>query len=118
MTRRTAGQPFVGPAGRLLVKAIDEAGIDRAVRIARTPSSISGSPRPYTEAPHRSDAGHAAHHGVPAVARRGNRPVGPEVIVCLGATATKALLGSAIRVTKDRGDSWNGRPAWDRASSS
>jgi len=98
------GQPFVGPAGRLLVKAIDEAGIDRAV----TYRTNAVKHFRFTQA----GAGKRRIHQTPEMRHiTACRPwlveelrlVDPDVIVCLGATATKALLGSAIRVTKDRG---------------
>ena len=98
------GQPFVGPAGRLLVKAVDEAGIDRAV-IYRTNAVKHFR---FTQA----GPGKRRIHQTPDMQHiTACRPwlveelrlVDPEVIVCLGATATKALLGAAVRVTKDRG---------------
>ena len=98
------GQPFVGPAGRLLVKAVDEAGIDRAV----TYRTNAVKHFRFTQA----GPGKRRIHQTPDMRHiTACRPwlveelrlVDPEVIVCLGATATKALLGSAIRVTKDRG---------------
>ena len=98
------GQPFVGPAGRLLVKAVDEAGIDRAV-IYRTNAVKHFR---FTQ----DGPGKRRIHQTPDLRHiTACRPwlveelrlVDPEIIVCLGATAAKALLGSAIRVTKDRG---------------
>ena len=98
------GQPFVGPAGRLLVKAIDEAGIDRAT----TYRTNAVKHFRFTQA----GPGKRRIHQTPDMQHiTACRPwlveelrlVDPEVIVCLGATATKALLGAAVRVTKDRG---------------
>ena len=98
------GQPFVGPAGRLLVKAIDEAGIERAV----TYRTNAVKHFRFTQA----GPGKRRIHQTPDMRHiTACRPwlveelrlVDPEIIVCLGATAAKALLGSAIRVTKDRG---------------
>jgi uracil-DNA glycosylase family protein len=98
------GQPFVGPAGRLLVKAVDEAGIDRAV----TYRTNAVKHFRFTQA----GPGKRRIHQTPEMRHiTACRPwlveelrlVDPEVIVCLGATATKALLGPAVRVTKDRG---------------
>jgi uracil-DNA glycosylase family protein len=98
------GQPFVGPAGRLLVKAIDEAGIDRAV----TYRTNAVKHFRFTQA----GPGKRRIHQTPDMRHiTACRPwlveelrlVDPAVIVCLGATAVKALLGSAVRVTKDRG---------------
>ena len=98
------GQPFVGPAGRLLVKAIDEAGIDRAV----TYRTNAVKHFRFTQA----GPGKRRIHQTPELRHitackpwlvEELRLVDPEVIVCLGATAAKALLGAAVRVTKDRG---------------
>ena len=98
------GQPFVGPAGRLLVQAVDEAGIDRGI----TYRTNAVKHFRFTQA----GPGKRRIHQTPEMRHiTACRPwlveelriVDPEVIVCLGATATKALLGSAVRVTKDRG---------------
>jgi DNA polymerase len=98
------GKPFVGPAGRLLVKAVDEAGIDRSV----TYRTNAVKHFRFTQA----GSGKRRIHQTPEMRHiTACRPwlveelriVDPEVIVCLGATATKALLGSTVRVTKDRG---------------
>jgi uracil-DNA glycosylase len=97
------GQPFVGPAGRLLDKALVAAGIDRervyitnAVkhfkfeergkrRIHKTPSRTEVvSCRPWLLA--ELDA------------------LDPGVVVLLGATAAKSLLGSDFRLTQHRGE--------------
>ena len=98
------GQPFVGPAGRLLVKAVDEAGIDRAVTYRTNAVKHFG----FTQA----GPGKRRIHQTPEMRHiSACRPwlveelrlVDPDVIVCLGATAARALLGSAVRVTRDRG---------------
>ena len=98
------GLPFVGPAGRLLVKAVDEAGIDRDV----TYRTNAVKHFRFTQA----GPGKRRIHQTPELRHitacrpwlvEELRVVDPAVIVCLGATAAKALLGSAIRVTKDRG---------------
>ncbi len=98
------GQPFVGPAGRLLVKAVDEAGIDRsttyrtnAVKHFRFTQAGPGKRRIH-QTPEMRHITACRPWLVEEL-----RVVNPEVIVCLGATAAKALLGSAVRVTKDRG---------------
>ncbi|MDP9397418.1 MAG: UdgX family uracil-DNA binding protein [Actinomycetota bacterium] len=98
------GQPFVGPAGRLLDEALQEAGIIRddayvtnAVKHFRFSQAGPGKRR--------------IHASPDRVHLEACRPwlnaelaiVDPEVVVCLGATAAKALLGPAFRVTKSRG---------------
>lgn len=102
------GEPFVGPAGRELDRALEEVGIDRddvyitnAVkhfkwkqkgrrRIHETPNAEEiAACRPWLDA--EIDV------------------VRPKVIVCLGATAAKVLLGSGFRVTRQRGELHPGR---------
>lgn len=97
-----AGRPFVGPAGKLLDKALAEAGVDRKqVYVTNAVKHFSWFPR-----------GKRRMHKTPTqqeVAacldwlRQELRLVKPSIIVCLGATAAKALLGPSIRVTVDRG---------------
>ena len=97
------GKPFVGPAGKLLDRALEDAGIDRSQayvtnvvkhfkwqargkrRIHQKPnwSEISAC-RPWLEA--ELDA------------------IEPRVLVCLGATAAQALLGRDFRVSRQRGE--------------
>jgi DNA polymerase len=98
------GVPFVGPAGRLLQKAVDEAGLERgdvyvsnAVKHFRFSQSGPGKRRMH-QAP---DMSHITACRPWLVAEL--RLVDPDVVVALGATAVKALLGSSVRVTKDRG---------------
>jgi len=98
-----AGKPFVGPAGRLLDQAMEEAGIDRSLayvtnvvkhfkwqargkrRIHQKPNwSEIAACRPWLEAE--------------------LAVVKPRVLVCLGATAAQALLGRQFRVTRQRGE--------------
>jgi DNA polymerase len=97
-----AGRPFVGPAGKLLDKALAEAGVNRKeVYVTNAVKHFSWFPR-----------GKRRMHKTPSqqeVAacldwlRQELRLVRPSIIVCLGATAAKALLGPSIRVTVDRG---------------
>jgi DNA polymerase len=97
------GRPFVGPAGALLDKALDEAGIDRRdVYVTNAVKHFKWEPR-----------GKRRIHKKPnAMEIAACRPwldaeieaVRPEVIVCLGATAAQALLGKQFRVTKSRGE--------------
>jgi len=98
-----AGQPFVGPAGRLLDKALAEAGIDRAqTYVTNVVKHFKWEPR-----------GKRRIHAKPNSQEvRACRPwldaevaaVKPDVIVCLGATAAQSLLGSAFRVSQRRGE--------------
>jgi len=96
------GHPFIGPSGRLLSKAMHEAGLDRekiyvtnAVkhfkfiergkrRIHAKPTGIEVSAcKPWLEAELAS--------------------IGPELVVCLGATAAQSLMGREFRITSERG---------------
>jgi uracil-DNA glycosylase len=97
------GRPFVGPAGQLLDRALEEAGIDRGLAYvtnvvkhfkwqARGKRRIHQKPnwaemtacRPWLEAE--------------------LQVVKPNVLVCLGATAAQALLGRDFRVSRQRGE--------------
>jgi uracil-DNA glycosylase family protein len=97
------GKPFVGPAGQLLDKCLQSAGIDRPevyitnavkhfkweprgkIRLHKKPNSLEITAcRPWLE--------------------REMEAVRPRIIVCLGATAAQALLGSQFRLTKHRGE--------------
>jgi uracil-DNA glycosylase len=97
------GKPFVGPAGRILDKALEEAGIERGDayvtnvvkhfkwkpkgkrRIHQKPSKLEVEAcKPWLEAE--------------------LEVVKPRVLVALGATAAQSLLGRQFRVTKQRGE--------------
>jgi DNA polymerase len=98
------GAPFVGPAGRLLVRAVEEAGLapgdvyrTNAVKHFRFTQAGPGKRRIHQTPEMRHIT--ACKPWLAAELRL----VDPAVIVALGATAAKALLGPTIRVTKDRG---------------
>lgn len=98
------GLPFVGPAGRILDRALEEAGIDRGdtyvtnvVKHFKWRPGPGSKPRLHAK-PSRSEV-MACRPWLDAEIER----VDPAVIVCLGATAAQALLGSDIRVTRDHG---------------
>jgi uracil-DNA glycosylase len=97
-----AGRPFVGPAGRLLDEALEEAGIDRAnAYVTNAVKHFKWEPRGKRRIHQKPNASEIA----------ACRPwleaelavVEPRVLVCLGATAAQALLGRGVRVTRDRG---------------
>ncbi|MFK4144522.1 UdgX family uracil-DNA binding protein [Streptomyces sp. NPDC004065] len=98
------GRPFVGPAGRLLDRALSEAGLDpgeayvtNAVKHFKfTRAEPRG--RRIHKAPSLREAAACGPWLAAELAL-----VEPELIVVLGATAGKALLGSSFRVTKARG---------------
>jgi uracil-DNA glycosylase len=98
------GAPFVGPAGQLLDRALAAAGIDR--RTVYVTNAVKHF-RFRTDGPGRR----RIHQTPDDVHVEACKPwllaelavVDPEVVVLLGATAGKALLGPSFRVTRDRG---------------
>jgi uracil-DNA glycosylase family protein len=98
-----AGRPFVGPAGRLLDQALEEAGIDRRkVYVTNVVKHFKFTRRGKRRIHKRPAADEIAAcrpwlEAELAVVR-------PRVLVCLGATAAQALLGRTFRVTKQRGE--------------
>jgi uracil-DNA glycosylase len=96
------GRPFVGPAGRLLDKALASAGIDRADAyvtnaVKHFKWELQGKRRL-----HKKPAGHEIRACIPWLYKE-IELVEPEVVVCLGATAAQALLGADFRVSRQRG---------------
>jgi uracil-DNA glycosylase family protein len=96
------GHPFVGPAGKLLDRALADAGIDRSlVYVTNVVKHFKWEPRGKRRIHKKPNAGEIA----------ACRPwldteialVKPRAIVCLGATASQALLGRQFRVTAHRG---------------
>ena len=104
------GEPFVGPAGRLLDSALEAAGIDR------TDAYVTNAVKHFKWEPR----GKRRIHKKPNAREiRACRPwldseldaVQPEVIVCLGATAAQSLLGPDFRVSERRGEDIQSRVA-------
>ena len=97
------GRPFVGPAGRVLDKALEIAGIDRSdVYVTNAVKHFKWEPR-----------GKRRIHKKPRQLEiTACRPwleaeiavTKPEVVVCLGATAAQSLLGPKFKVTERRGE--------------
>lgn len=107
------GAPFVGPAGKLLDRALEEAGIDR------DEAYVTNAVKHFRFARQGNSARRL--HKTPDQAHiTACRPwlaaelaiLDPEVVVALGATAGRALLGPSFRVTKQRGVLLP-RPAWE-----
>jgi uracil-DNA glycosylase family protein len=96
------GRPFVGPAGRLLDEALEEAGIDRkTVYLTNAVKHFKWEPRGKRRIHQRPNRAEIAAcrpwlDAELAVVR-------PQVLVCLGAVAAQSLLGRDVRVTRDRG---------------
>jgi uracil-DNA glycosylase family protein len=97
-----AGEPFVGPAGRLLDEALEAAGIDRsAIYVTNAVKHFKWRPkgkRRLHEKPNGVEIRACQHWLELELAL-----VKPRLVVALGATAAQALLGPAFRVTQDRG---------------
>ena len=99
------GLPFVGPAGRLLDKALEAAGIDRH------DTYVTNAVKHFKWLPAEGRGKRRIHQKPNAAEIRACHPwldaelaaVKSDVIVCLGATAAQSLLGAAFRVTKQRG---------------
>jgi uracil-DNA glycosylase len=97
-----AGKPFVGPAGRLLDKALEEAGIDRKLAyVTNVVKHFKWQPRGKRRIHQKPNAAETAACRPWLDAELGL--LKPKVLVCLGATAAQALLGRQFRVSKDRG---------------
>ena len=97
-----AGHPFVGPAGRLLDACMEEAGIDRKTAyVTNAVKHFKWEPRGKRRI-HKKPSMREVAACRPWLAAEIDA-VKPRLIVCLGATAAQSLLGSAFRVTKDRG---------------
>jgi DNA polymerase len=96
------GKPFVGPAGRLLDKALMEAGVDRSqIYVTNAVKHFKFEERGKRRIHAKPNAIEiaACHPWLEAEATL----LRPELIVCLGATAAQALMGRDFRITKERG---------------
>ncbi len=96
------GKPFVGPAGQLLDRALEEAGIDRnTVYVTNAVKHFKWEPRGKRrlhQTPTSRDIAACRPWLEAEIAL-----IKPTVLVCLGATAAKTILGPSARVTRDRG---------------
>jgi len=97
-----AGRPFVGPAGQLLDRALEDAGIDRSK------AYVTNAVKHFKWEPRGKRRLHAKPSAREAAACRPwleaeLRAIRPRVLVALGGTAAQSLLGSQVRVLRDRG---------------
>lgn len=97
-----SGKPFVGPAGKLLDTALQQAGIDRAEVY------VTNAVKHFKWEPHGKRRLHKKPNSREIAACRPWLDaeldvVKPDVLVCLGATAAQALLGKDFRVSQQRG---------------
>ena len=96
------GEPFVGPAGRLLDRALEEAGIDRTqTYVTNAVKHFKWVARGKRRIHQKPNAAETAACRVWLDAEL--EVVRPRVLVALGATAAQALYGRSFRVTKMRG---------------
>jgi uracil-DNA glycosylase family protein len=96
------GEPFVGSAGRLLDRALGEAGIDRtAAYVTNVVKHFKWVARGKRRL-HQKPSGAEIAACLPWLEKE-IELIEPEVLVCLGATAAQALLGRTFRVTAERG---------------
>lgn len=96
------GEPFVGPAGRLLDRALEEAGINRSeAYVTNVVKHFKWKPRGKRRLHQTPRAGEveACKPWLEAEVAA----VEPEALLAMGATAGRALFGPKVRVTKDRG---------------
>ena len=97
-----AGRPFVGPAGALLDKALEEAGIDRSkVYVTNVVKHFKWEPRGKRRI-------HKKPNALEITACRPwldaeLRVIKPRAIICLGATAAQAVISPKFRVSVQRG---------------
>jgi len=97
------GKPFVGPAGRMLDRALVEAGIERSeVYVTNVVKHFKYTMRGKRRIHQRPDREEIAACRPWLEAELGQ--VKPRVLVCLGASAAKALLGPKFKVTQQRGE--------------
>lgn len=97
------GKPFIGPAGKLLNRALTEAGINRnEVYVTNTVKHFKWEPRGKRRIHQKPSARDIAACRPWFEAEL--RIVRPAVLVCLGSTAAQAIFGSSFRVTRERGE--------------
>ncbi|MBD0323586.1 MAG: UdgX family uracil-DNA binding protein [Aldersonia sp.] len=97
------GEPFVGPAGRVLDRALEQAGVQReqayVTNAVKHFKFTERGKRRIHKTPGRTEIVACRPWLIAEI-----DTIEPEVIVCLGATAAQSLLGPAFRVSKQRGE--------------
>src|SRR5437870_3263082 len=97
-----AGKPFVGPAGKIMDRALEEAGIDRSkVYVTNAVKHFKWEPRGKRRIHQKPNSREIAACRPWLEAEL--RLVKPKLLVCLGATAAQAVFGPSFRVTRKRG---------------
>ncbi len=107
------GHPFVGPAGRILDKGLERADIDRGdVYVTNVVKHFKWKPKGKRRI-HQQPRAEEIRACAPWLESE-IEVVKPELILCLGATAVKAIMGPSYKVMRDRGrmgETELGRPA-------
>jgi uracil-DNA glycosylase family protein len=97
-----AGKPFVGPAGKIMDRALEEAGIDRRkVYVTNAVKHFKWEPRGKRRIHQKPNAREIAACRPWLEAEL--RVVKPKLLVVLGATAAQTIFGPSFRVTRERG---------------
>lgn len=98
-----AGKPFVGPAGRMLDKLLDDVGIERGdvylTNVVKHFAFTQRGKRRLHRTPNHAEITACRPWWIAEIAA-----IQPELLVCLGAVAAKAVLGPGFRVTQQRGE--------------
>jgi uracil-DNA glycosylase family protein len=96
------GHPFVGPAGKILDKALEQAGIERGdAYVTNVVKHFKWKPKGKRRI-HQAPRAEEIKACAPWLEAELD-VVDPEVMVCLGATAVRAVIGSKAKVMKDHG---------------
>src|SRR5438132_2764168 len=97
-----AGKPFVGPAGKILDRALAEAGINRdEVYVTNAVKHFKWEPRGKRRIHQKPNSREMAACRPWMEAEM--RLVKPKMVICLGSTAGQAFFGPSFRVTRERG---------------
>jgi uracil-DNA glycosylase len=97
-----AGKPFVGPAGKIMDRALEEAGIDRSqVYVTNAVKHFKWAPRGKRRIHQKPNSREIAACRPWLEAEL--RIVKPNLVVAMGATAAQAMFGPGFRVTRERG---------------
>jgi uracil-DNA glycosylase family protein len=100
------GEPFVGPAGRMLDRALAEAGLERdTLFLTNTVKHFKYEQRGTAKLHKRANAAEQAACRMWLAAELAR--VRPKIVIALGAMAAQTLFGNAFRLTRERGE-WRG----------
>ena len=97
-----AGKPFVGPAGKIMDRALEDAGIDRSrVYVTNAVKHFKWEPRGKRRIHQKPNSREIAACRPWLEAEL--RIVRPNLVVAMGATAAQTIFGTGFRVTRERG---------------